>query len=195
MGETTSRRKHSKAVERTNERVPAPVTENIKQEPSRGALVPGASAPINVSTLASVESLRYTIERCAQRGKESAGRWRQQYLVTTVAYRVAKITIPFRRCKKKKKKRENKNKKKPEPHTCRTPRCFVPRVSRDFHGKRIAAYIRETNMKKKREEEKRERGSSMITDDAKEKRGGEERARGKIVIGRAPCESRHPVDN
>lgn len=106
MGETTSRRKHSKAVERTNERVPAPVTENIKQEPSRGALVPGASAPINVSTLASVESLRYTIERCAQRGKESAERWRQQYLVTTVAYRVAKITIPFRRCKKKKKKRE-----------------------------------------------------------------------------------------
>lgn len=36
MGETTSRRKHSKAVERTNERVPAPVTENKKQEPSRG---------------------------------------------------------------------------------------------------------------------------------------------------------------
>lgn len=70
MGETTSRRKHSKAVERTNERVPAPVTENIKQEPSRGALVPGASAPINVSTLASVESLRYTIERCAQRERE-----------------------------------------------------------------------------------------------------------------------------
>lgn len=106
-----------------------------------------------------------------------------------------KLRYRFVDAKKKKKKRENKNKKKPEPHTCRTPRCFVPRVSRDFHGKRIAAYIRETNMKKKREEEKRERGSSMITDDAKEKRGGEERARGKIVIGRAPCESRHPVDN
>lgn len=69
-----------------------------------------------------------------------------------------KLRYRFVDAKKKKKKRENKNKKKPEPHTCRTPRCFVPRVSRDFHGKRIAAYIRETNMKKKkREEEKRER--------------------------------------
>lgn len=36
----------------------------------------------------------------------------------------------------------------------------------------------------------------MITDDAEEGRTRrEERARGKIVIGRAPCESRHPVDN
>lgn len=195
MGETTSRRKHSKAVERTNERVPAPVTENIKQEPSRGALVPGASAPINVSTLASVESLRYTIERCAQRGKESAGRWRQQYLVTTVAYRVAKITIPFRRCKKKKKREKIKIKK--------TGTAYVSDAAL-FRSSRFTRFPRETNCgiyprneyeKKKRGREERERGSSMITDDAKEKRGEEERARGKIVIGRAPCESRHPVDN
>lgn len=141
-------------------RHPSPKIKNKSRHAAGSPGPPGASAPINVSTLASVESLRHAIERCAQTGGKESARWRQQYLVTTVAYRVAKITIPFRRCKKKKKKRErgknkNKKKKKPEPHTCRTPRCFVSRVSRDFHGKRIAAYIRETNMKKKKREDHR----------------------------------------
>lgn len=41
--------------------------------------------------------------------------------------------------KKKKKKREGSEKKSiTQPHTRRKPRHFVPRVSRDFHGERIA---------------------------------------------------------
>lgn len=117
-----------------------------------------------------MESLRHAIERCAQTGGE-----RERTLASTIFSHNGGVSCrenydTVSSMQKKKKKREEKikiKKKKPEPHTCRTPRCFVSRVSRDFHGKRIAAYIRETNMKKKRE-----RGSSMITDDAKEERGG-----------------------
>lgn len=87
-------------------RHPSPKIKNKSRHAAGSPGPPGASAPINVSTLASVESLRHAIERCAQTGGKESARWRQQYLVTTVAYRVAKITIPFRRCKKKKKKRE-----------------------------------------------------------------------------------------
>ena len=40
--------------------------------------------------------------------------------------------------KKKKKKKGSEKKSITKPHTRRKPRHFVPRVSRDFHGKRIA---------------------------------------------------------
>lgn len=116
-------------------RHPSPKIKNKSRHAAGSPGPPGASAPINVSTLASVESLRHAIERCAQTGGKESARWRQQYLVTTVAYRVAKITIPFRRCKKKKKKRErgkNKNKKKKNRNRIRVGRRAVSFLA--FHA-------------------------------------------------------------
>lgn len=159
MGETTSRRKHSKAVERTNERVPAPVTENIKQEPSRGRQ---PRSPRSFRAHKRVNVGQRGIATTRDREVRANGGERERTLASTifshnggVSCRENYDTVSSMQKKKKRGKNKNKKKKKPEPHTCRTPRCFVSRVSRDFHGKRIAAYIRETNMKKKKREDHR----------------------------------------
>lgn len=117
-----------------------------------------------------MESLRHAIERCAQTGGE-----RERTLASTifshnggVSCRENYDTVSSMQKKKKKERGKNKNKKK------KTGTAYVSDAAL-FRFSRFTRFPRETNCgvyPRNEYEKKKERGSSMITDDAKEERGG-----------------------